>query len=448
MRDDTPVLNLKTALSPMTPAARISAAIEVLDDIIQRRRPAADALKDWGLSRRFAGSKDRAAIASLVYDALRRKASSAYAMASEAPRALVLGMLGRVRGMNAHEIAGLCSGENHAPPPLDAEEQARLAAFALDGAPDWVRADVPEWLWPAFSTTFGTDAIGEGQALAGRAPVDIRVNRLRSSREALLLDLAHLAPEAGAWSPDALRFQPGHDGRGPSLQTEASFFAGAFEIQDEGSQLVTLLSGAKPGQTVIDLCAGAGGKTLALAALTNNQGRIFATDLDSRRLAPLHDRLARSGATHVEIRIPRSRGHEPLADLAGQVDLVLVDAPCTGSGTWRRNPDAKWRVRPGALAERIKDQAEVLARAARLVKPGGRIAYITCSVLPEENDDALTAFLSRHAGFSIVPLAELLVSDERDFGLLARFGTEFGLQFSPRRTGTDGFYLACVQRSA
>lgn len=429
----------------MTPAARISAAVEVLDDIIQRRRPAADALKDWGLSRRFAGSKDRAAIASLVYDALRRKASSTYAMASETPRALVLGMLGRVRGMSADEIASLCSGENHAPPPLDAEEQARLAAFSLDGAPDWVRADVPEWLWSAFSTTFGADAIGEGQALAGRAPVDIRANRLRSSREALLHDLAHLAPESGAWSPDALRFQPGHDGRGPSLQTEAPFFAGAFEIQDEGSQLVTLLSGAKPGQIVIDLCAGAGGKTLALAALTNNEGRIFATDLDSRRLAPLHDRLARSGATHVEIRIPRSRGHEPLADLAGQADLVLVDAPCTGSGTWRRNPDAKWRVRPGALAARIKDQAEVLARAARLVKPGGRIAYITCSVLPEENDGAVAAFLQRHAGFAIMPLAELLSSGQGDFGLLARFATEFGMQFSPRRTGTDGFYLAVLR---
>jgi 16S rRNA (cytosine967-C5)-methyltransferase len=433
----------------MTPAARISAAIEVLDDLIQRRRPAADALKDWGLSRRFAGSKDRAAIASLVYDALRRRASSAWAMGSEAPRALVLGMLARLRGQSAEEIAGLCSGENHAPAPLEAEEHARLAAFSLDGAPDWVRADVPDWLWPAFSAGLGADAVGEGQALAGRAPIDIRTNRLRTDRDALTAELAHLTPEPGVWSPDALRFHPGHDGRGPSLQTEPTFFAGGFEIQDEGSQLVTLLAGARPGETVVDLCAGAGGKTLALAAMMRNEGRLFATDLDSRRLAPLHERLARSGAANVEIRIPRSRGHEPLADIAGQADLVLVDAPCTGSGTWRRNPDAKWRVRPGALAERIRDQAEVLARAARLVGPGGRIAYVTCSVLAEENDGAVEAFLARMPGFGVIPSTALFSPAESDFSLLARFATRHGVQLSPRRTGTDGFYLAvlCYGRS-
>ena len=430
----------------MTPAARISAAIEVLQDIIERRRPAADALKDWGLSRRFAGSKDRAAIASLVYDALRRKASAGYAMASEEPRALVLGMLAGLRGLPLGEIAALFSGENHAPAPLSADETALLTAFSDEGAPGWVRADVPEWLWPSFERGFGEAAMAEGQALAARAPIDLRVNRLKANRDAVLDDLAHHQPETGAWSPDALRFQPGHDGRGPSLQTEPGFFAGAFEVQDEGSQLVTLLAGARPGQTVIDLCAGAGGKTLALAALMANRGSLYATDLDSRRLAPLHDRVARSGAGIVEVRIPRSRGHEPLADVAGQADLVLVDAPCTGSGTWRRNPDAKWRVRPGALAERIKDQAEVLARAAKLVRSGGRIAYITCSMLPEENDDAIRSFLGRHPGFSAVAPIDVLKGAESDFSLLARFATEFGLQLSPRRTGTDGFYLACLQR--
>ncbi|KPF71830.1 MFS transporter [Bosea sp. AAP35] len=430
----------------MTPAARISAAIEVLADLIERRRPASDALKDWGLSRRFAGSKDRAAIASLVYDALRRKASSTFVMGAETPRALVLGMLARVRGMTLEDIAALFSGENHAPEPLESEEVDSLVSLSLAGAPDWARADVPEWLWPAFAAGFGTDAVAEGEALAGRAPIDIRTNRLKTTREALSIELAHAAPEPGPWSPDALRFHPGPDGRGPSLQSEAAFFGGGFEIQDEGSQLVTLLAGAAPGQTVIDLCAGAGGKTLALAALMENQGRLFATDLDARRLAPLHERLARSGASIVEIRIPRSRGHEPLADIEGQADLVLVDAPCTGSGTWRRNPDAKWRVRPGALAERVKDQAQVLARAARLVKPDGRIAYITCSVLADENDAAITAFLTRNSGFAAIPVPEVLASQQGDFGPLVRFATTHGVQFSPRRTGTDGFYLACVQR--
>lgn len=433
----------------MTPAARISAAIEVLDDLIQRRRPAADALKDWGLSRRFAGSKDRAAIASLVYDALRKRSSSAFAMGSEAPRALVLGMLAQQRSQSLEEIAALCSGENHAPAPLTEDEIDRLAVFSLSDAPDWVRADVPEWLWPSFAGTFGAEAIAEGEALADRAPIDIRVNRLKTDRDAVLNELSHAAPEPGAWSSDAIRFQPGHDGRGPSLQSEPSFFAGGFEIQDEGSQLVALLAGAKPGQTVIDLCAGAGGKTLALAALMGNSGRLFATDLDARRMAPLHERVARAGASIVEVRIPRSRGHEPLDDVAGQADLVVVDAPCTGSGTWRRNPDAKWRVRPGALAERIKDQAEVLARAARLVRPGGRIAYITCSVLPEENDAAIGAALRRQGGkLAPVPVPDLLAEAGTDLRLLGRFATEYGLQLSPRRTGTDGFYLACLERRA
>jgi 16S rRNA (cytosine967-C5)-methyltransferase len=432
----------------MTPAARISAAIEVLEDLIQRRRPAADALKDWGLSRRFAGSKDRAAIATLVYDALRVRSSSAYAMGSDSPRALVLGMLAHLRAMDVSEIAALCSGTNHAPAPLTADEQQRLTDFSLAGSPDWVLADVPEWLWPAFATGFGREAIEEGRALADRAPVDIRANRLRTSRDQLLQDLEHLSPQPRTLSPDALRFQPGPDGRGPSLQSEPSFFAGAFEVQDGGSQLVTLLAGVKPGQTVIDLCAGAGGKTLALAGLMGNEGRVFATDLDSRRLAPLHERLARSGATNVEIRIPRSRGHEPLSDLAGQADLVLVDAPCTGSGTWRRNPDAKWRVRPGALAERVKDQAEVLARAAKLVKAGARIAYITCSMLPDENDAAISAFLAKQPSFRVVPVADVLAQAGEGFTGLSSCATEHGLQLSPRRTGTDGFYLACVERLA
>lgn len=430
----------------MTPAARISAAIEVLDDIIARRRPAADALKDWGLARRFAGSKDRAAVASLVYDALRRRSSSAHVMGAENPRALVIAMMVGLRRHSVEELATLCTGERHDPAPLDGTERARLAAFDLAGAADWIKADVPEWLWPSVAGTFGDAAVEEGRALAERAPVDIRVNRLRAERAAQRRELAHLGAEEGAWSPDALRFHAGTDGRGPALQSEAGFFAGAFEIQDEGSQLVTLLAAPQAGSTVVDLCAGAGGKTLALAALMGDRGRILATDLDSRRLAPLHDRLTRSGASIVEVRVPRGRGHDALSDIAGQADLVLVDAPCTGSGTWRRNPDAKWRVRPGALAERVKDQAAVLDRAVALARPGGRIAYITCSILSEENDVAIEGVLSRHAGLRALPVGEVLSAAPGAFDLLARFATRFGLQLSPLRTGTDGFYLAILSK--
>ena len=430
----------------MTPAARISAAIEVLQDIVERRRPAADALKDWGLSRRFAGSKDRAAVASLVYDALRRKASSAYAMASDEPRALVLGMLRGLRGLARDEIAALCSGENHAPAPLSADETALLTAFSDDDAPGWVRADVPEWLWPSFERAFGAMAVEEGQALAARAPVDLRVNRLKASRETVAKELAHLQPEEGAWSPDALRFQPGHDGRGPSLQAEASFFAGGFEIQDEGSQLVTLLAGAKPGDTVVDLCAGAGGKTLALAAMMDNSGKLYATDSDKRRLAPIYERLERAGARCVEVLNPKRDGGE-LAPLKGRCDLVVIDAPCSGTGAWRRNPDAKWRMRPGALEQRLKQQAEVLDRAVTALKPGGRIAYITCSVLDAENGAQIRAFLARHSGFAVVPPAtdcDALGATAPDFKAAAHLGAE-GVLMTPRRTGTDGFFVSLLR---
>jgi len=433
----------------MTPAARVAGAIEVLADILERRRPAPDALKDWGLARRFAGSKDRAAVASLVYDALRRKASSAFVMGAETPRAIMLGTLRLQRGLDSEAIAGLCSGERFAPEPLTDDEAARLAAADLDAAPAAVAGDFPEWIEPSLARAFGDDLVAEMQALARRAPLDVRANSLKASRRQLKEALAHLAPEETPLSPFGLRFAVGEDGRGPALQAEPEFLDGWFEIQDEGSQVAALLAGAEPGLRVVDLCAGAGGKTLALAALMDNTGEIIATDVDARRLAPSHPRIARSGAANITLRTPRGRFDprrpDPLADLAGTVDLVLVDAPCTGSGTWRRNPDAKWRLRPGSLAERRRDQETVLDRAAPLVKPGGRIVYITCSILPEENDEAIAAFRTRHPGFAPVPPAD--VAAAAGFPELARCATAAGLQISPRRTGTDAFYIAVLKRS-
>ena len=219
-----------------------------------------------------------------------------------------------------------------------------------------------------------------------------------------------------------------------------------MEIQDEGSQLASLLAAARPGETVIDLCAGGGGKTLALAAAMGNSGRLFATDSDPRRLAPIHARLQRASVTCVEVRTPRGK-LDPVADLAGGADLVLVDAPCTGSGTWRRNPDAKWRIRPGSLSGRVKDQATVLGRAVDLARPGGRIVYVTCSVLVEENDDAVTGLLSRRGGLSVVAPADALAA--AGLGALADAVrvTAHGLQMSPLRTGTDGFYVATLVKT-
>ncbi|MGL4286639.1 MAG: RsmB/NOP family class I SAM-dependent RNA methyltransferase [Phreatobacter sp.] len=434
----------------MIPSARLSAAIEVLADIAARRRPAPDALKDWGLAHRFAGSKDRAAIASLVYDALRRRASSAHVMGDDGPRAVLLGALALARGLDRAAIAALCTGERFAPEPLTEDEARRLDALVLDDAPAAVAGDFPDWLTDELAAAFGDDTVAEMQALSARAPIDIRVNTLKTERNRLMPALSHLSPEMTPHAPTGLRFSAGEDGRGPTLQVTPEFLKGLFEIQDEGSQLVAMMAGAAPDMQVVDLCAGGGGKTLELSALMDNSGQIYATDADMRRLAPIHDRLTRAGARNVQVRTPKGRADEPLADLHGKIDLVLVDAPCTGIGTWRRNPDTKWRVRPGALAERMKDQDFVLARAEPLVKRGGRIAYVTCSVLPCENDERVAAFLEAHPDFASVDPGEVLALapdtlSERD-DLVSPAG--FGLQLTPLRTGTDGFYLAILERTA
>jgi 16S rRNA (cytosine967-C5)-methyltransferase len=431
----------------MTPGARLSAAIEVLAEIAARRRPAADVLKDWGLSHRFAGSGDRAAIAGLVYDALRRRASSAHVMGEGTPRAIALGMLRLERKLDVDAIGALADGARFAPPPLSDEERVRLAAANLDGAPPWVAGDYPEWLDPYLARVFGEERAAEGAALASRAPLDLRVNTLKGKREDAAAALAELAPVPTRWSPVGLRIALGADANAPAIHAEPAFIKGLVEVQDEASQVAALLAAAKPGAQVIDLCAGAGGKTLALAAAMDNHGQLYATERDKRRLAPIHDRLARSGARNVQVRSPKSVGTE-LADLAGRADLVLIDAPCTGIGTWRRNPDAKWRMRPGALELRLKEQAAVLDRAAALVKPGGRIAYITCSLLAEENGDQVRAFLARQPDFAIVPPAEVASAlGERAF-LFRRAAliAEEGLLMTPRRTDTDGFYVSMLVR--
>jgi 16S rRNA (cytosine967-C5)-methyltransferase len=434
----------------MIPSARLSAAIEVFAEVEARRRPATDALKDWGLSHRFAGSGDRAAIAGLVYDALRRKSSATWLMGEASPRATLLGMLRRERGLDAEAIAALCNGSRYAPSPLTQEETAALATSALTRAPAYVEGDYPEWLDSHLQRVFGDERAAEGAALASRAPLDLRINTLAAERDQALAKLQHLNAAPTRWSPIGLRLRLAAEAKSPAIHAEPIFLKGQIEIQDEGSQLAALLADAKPGEQVVDLCAGAGGKTLALAAAMDNRGQIYATDLDKRRLAPIHARLERAGARNVQVRTPTGRGvgSDVLADLAGRADLVMIDAPCTGTGAWRRNPDAKWRIRPGALAERIKEQQAALERAVILAKPSARIAYVTCSVLAEENNDQVGAFLIRHPDFSVEKPAEVMkVLGERAY-LFARavLISDEGLLMTPRRTDTDGFFVSVLRR--
>ncbi len=431
----------------MTPGARLSGAIEVLAEIEAQRRPAADALKAWGLARRFAGSGDRAAIAGIVYDALRRKASAAFLMGGERPRDLVLGMLQLERKLDVEAIARLCDGAGHSPARLEAPERAALERAELAGAPSWIAGDYPEWLDPHLAKVFGAERAQEGAALASRAPLDLRVNALKADRERIAAAFAHLGATPARWSALGLRIVLGADTKNPAIHAEPAFIKGLVEVQDEGSQVAALLVDARPGQHVVDLCAGAGGKTLALAAIMQNQGQIYATDSDKRRLAPIHARVARAGARNIQILTPKGVG-DALADLDGRADRVLIDAPCTGIGAWRRNPDAKWRMRPGALEIRVQEQAALLERAVGLIKPGGRIVYVTCSLLAEENGDQVRGFLARHPDFIAMPGAELtrpLGERALVFGHAALMTAE-GLLMTPRRTETDGFFVSALMR--
>src|SRR6202030_4065555 len=331
---------------------------------------------------------------------------SAHLMGASTPRAILLGALRLERGLSLDAIARLADGARHAPEPPDDTEAKALAAPPPDDAPFYVRGDYPEWLDPHLAAVCGEERAEEGAALSCRAPVDLRVNTLKADRDTAAAALSHLHAVPTPWSAVGLRIVLSAEAKSPPLHAEPAYIDGLIEIQDEGSQLATMLSGVRPGETVVDLCAGGGGKTLALAALMENSGRICATDTDIRRLAPIHARIDRAGVRNVEVRTPRGAA-ELLGDLVGAADLVLIDAPCTGVGAWRRNPDAKWRVRPGALEQRVKAQDAALARAAPLVKPGGRIAYITCSLLDEENGARIRAFTGRHPGFEVVPADEV-----------------------------------------
>ncbi len=430
----------------MTPSARLSAAIALLDVLFVQKRPLSLALKDWGIANRYAGSGDRAAVGNLVHDSLRVRASAAYLMREnlDNPRAVVLGMLRRLRAMPVEAIAALCSGERFAPAPLTAAEHAALAANSLDNAPDCVRGDYPEWLDEAFAVSLGDQRAVELAAMAARAPLDLRVNDLKLLRIKALEALGHLAPEPTPLAPLGLRIIANAEGRVPHVQSEPAFLKGAVEVQDEGSQLVSLLAGAKAGMQVLDLCAGGGGKTLAMGARMNNRGQIFAYDSDARRLAPIHERILRAGLHNVQVLNPRDP--HALDPLRGKMDLVLVDAPCTGTGTWRRHPDAKWRMRPSSLDLRLGEQRAVLDQAAGFVRPGGRLVYITCSLLDAENGAQLAEFISKNPDFHAVDPAENARVNHLEPLAQHLDGRAMGVLLSPHRTQTDGFFVACLER--
>lgn len=422
---------------------RLAAAIEVLDEIARRRRPAADALKDWGLSHRFAGSGDRSAIGNIVYDALRRRRSASWLFDSDEARALGYGALLLEWNETPERLNSVLVGDRFAPPPLTDGEISLLQARKLPDAPAEVQADIPDWCVPLFQNAYGDDWVAEAKGLSARPPLDLRVNTLKADREKVLAELSGMKATLTALSGEGIRIPPiDGSGRHPNVQAEPAFQKGWFEVQDEGSQIVAGLAGATASMQVLDYCAGAGGKTLALSAAMENRGQIFAYDSEKSRLAPIFDRLRRADSRNVQVVSKR----EDLSSLKDQMDLVLVDAPCTGSGTWRRRPDAKWRLSEKQLGVRTREQKEILDVASGYVKPGGHLVYITCSVFPEENGLQVEAFLSHRPAFVPVDHASLWAKRFPGGTGMSRMDGSRGISLSPLRTGTDGFHFSSLMR--
>jgi len=408
----------------MRDGGRLAAAIAVLEDMEARHKPVRLALKTWGEGARYAGARDRAFVSGLVLDVLRKRRSLAWRMEDETWRAGVLAAVHLAWDWPLERVA-VAASEDHGPGALTPAEIARLEIpLSLDDAPAAVRGGYPDWLAPHMDRAYGAEAAAEGEALCERAPVDIRVNTLLTDPERTLKALAPLGAAPLDALATALRVAaPRADARAPPVEALPEFAKGWFEVQDLGSQIAATAAGDIAHRQVLDFCAGGGGKTLALAAAMANTGQLFAHDADGRRLADTQVRARRAGVRNLQVRTPLRPG--ALADLVGVMDLVFVDAPCTGSGVWRRHPDAKWRLTPAQLARRMDEQDAVLAAAAAFVKPGGRLIYVTCSLFCEENEDRVAAFLA-------------LAPEFTPAGPFRRL--------TPHTAATDGFFIAVLQR--
>jgi 16S rRNA (cytosine967-C5)-methyltransferase len=393
----------------MTPGGRAQAAIELLDAIVAAARdqgPAADTLiARYFAERRYAGSKDRRAVRELVYAAIRRAGER-----PESGRSAIVGLA------DSDPVLAACfTGEGHAPAPIASDEPRAVAGVA------------PSWLIERLRGSGLAD--DELAALSDRAPLDLRVNRLKGEHDAALASIpgATALPHA----PGGLRLPAGT----PVEQLEA-FRLGQIEVQDEGSQIVGMAAGAEPGMAVVDLCAGAGGKSLALAAAMADRGTLLACDTDRGRLSRLPARAERAGASLLEPRlITPARAAEALADWRDRADVVLVDAPCSGTGTWRRNPEARWRLTPERLDRLVATQHRLLALAAGLVKPGGALVHIVCSLLDEEGAGQVDRFLAEHPGWRA-----------ENLDLPAGRPRVQGIHLTPAHDGTDGFFVARLVR--
>lgn len=406
---------------------------EVLREVLRLTAPADSTLSYYFRSHPKLGSRERGVIAEAIYAVLRNKRFyTEFAVPDGNPTIRHLALLGLTESAGLDALGGLSPAE------VDWLESVMKTDRAL--LPPEMRANLPQWLYDRLVAQYGeAQTLALAQALNQTAPLDLRVNSLKASREEVVGSLmaAPIVCEPMPYAPLGLRVQ-----KKPALQNLPLFKNGAIEVQDEGSQILTHIVGAKRGEMVADFCAGAGGKTLALGALMRNTGRLYAFDISEKRLSKLKPRLARSGLSNVH---PVRLEHENdarIKRLAGKIDRVLVDAPCSGLGTLRRNPDIKWRQSPEAILELQQKQNTILSSAARLVKPGGRLVYATCSLLQAENEDVATQFLATHADFALVPMKEVLAEQK-----IALEMQDY-LKLLPHIHHTDGFFAAVFERKA
>ena len=416
----------------MTPASRVQAAIDILEGLQTSRLPADRFIREFFRARRYAGSKDRASVSERVYDVFRHRASFAWRMGSETPRALVIASLLK----EGADVSSLFTGDGYGPALLTDEERARTIVAPTDQAAAHITGEYPEFLQSELTRAFDEDVALEMSAMLERAPVDLRVNTLKATRDGVLevLRAESFEAEATHYSPTTIRLPPTTRG----LEQSKLFLDGAFEFQDEAAQIAVLLAQAKPGMRVLDLAAGAGGKSLALAAAMNNTGELTAHDIDEGRLRQIAPRAQRAGVTIIQTHAGQKPPGRPY-------DLVLLDAPCSGSGTWRRSPENKWRLTPERLDQLNALQDMLLDQAAARAAGKARIVYATCSILPRENEDRIAAFLERHPAFKVIPAADIW---RESTGSRPPPGLGEFLKVTPLVDEMDGFFTAILARAA
>jgi 16S rRNA (cytosine967-C5)-methyltransferase len=423
--------------------AQLEAATEALTLALRFDRPSDAVLHDFFRARRALGAHDRAFVADAVYGVLRRKRTVDHLVPDGAPRQALLAYLTRVAGLSVRDLASV----------LTADEQARLArlkSVSLEDLPFAVRAELPDWVVDSLRESFAeADILALARGLNQPAPLDLRVNTLRAERAAVLGELAAGGFDAAPTphSPAGIRLK----GR-PAINRHPLFTSGAVEVQDEGSQLLSYLVAPRRHDLVVDFCAGAGGKSLALGALMRSRGRIYAFDTSASRLARLKPRLKRSGLQNVHAQPIAGENDARVKRLAGKIDRVIVDAPCSGLGTLRRNPDLKWRQSPQSVAELRLKQAGILHSAGALLKAGGRLVYATCSFLPAENEGVVAPFLAQHPDFKLLSCADILRQQGIDTAPFSKGGARAPalgdfLQLWPHLHGTDCFFAALIERN-